>query len=248
MLYKKNPHKLLVALTFFITGGTIFSQPFTEPSKMKQFNITVNFDDYTVKTQMLSQDKKICLNNGRTYMWYTAQKIMETKGGYSGKLIHGTYTAFYLNNQLKEKGEVKYGLKNKAWRYWYPDGKLKEIITWKNGVKNGPYYLYNDYGQPMAKSTFKNDKLNGKFYTYGNNGVILEKKKYKNGNEVPKKVKPFKQEFYPVPVDTTQKQVKPKKQTEDIKEAPAQKTPKKKKKAGSAKGNDKDNKQKVITS
>jgi hypothetical protein len=162
----------------------LFSQSGIEPSKLKQFNITVNFDDYTVKTQMLSQNKKIDVSNDRVYLWYASQKIMETKGGYDGKLIHGTYRAFYLNNQLKEQGEIRYGLKHKEWKYWYPDGKLREVITWKKGVKNGTYYLYNDFGQLMAKSNFKNDKLDGKFYTYGPTGKIVEKKKYKRGEEV----------------------------------------------------------------
>jgi hypothetical protein len=172
-----------IALSTFISQ-IAFSQSFVEPSKLKQFNITVNFDDYTVKTQMLSQEKKLELDNEKVYMWYTSQKIMETRGGFDGKLIHGTYRAFYLNNQLKEKGCIKYGLRHKEWKYWYADGKLKEVINWKNGVKNGHYELYNDYGQLMAKSTFKNDKLNGKFYTYGSNGKVLEKKLYSNGEEI----------------------------------------------------------------
>ncbi|WP_317897807.1 toxin-antitoxin system YwqK family antitoxin [Aurantibacillus circumpalustris] len=156
---------------------------------MKQFNITINFDDYTVKTQMLSHAKDISVNNDRTYMWYAAQKIIETKGGYDGKLIHGTYRSFFLNNQLKEQGQIKYGLRNQEWKYWYADGKLKEVINWKKGVKKGSYYLYNDYGQLMAKGKFKEDKLNGWFYTYGPNGKFVDKKKYKKGDEVQTKVK-----------------------------------------------------------
>ncbi|MDO9000235.1 MAG: hypothetical protein Q7W45_10760 [Bacteroidota bacterium] len=166
-----------------------FSQKYIEPDKFKQFNITVNYDEYTVKTQMLSQNKSITVNNNLVYMWYSSQKIIETKGGYEGKLIHGKYTSFYLNNQLKEQGQIKYGLKTKEWKYWYSDGKLKEVINWKNGKKNGKYFLYNDYGQLMAKSNFKNDKLNGRFYTYGQNGIISEKKKYKNGDEIMPKIK-----------------------------------------------------------
>lgn len=185
----------LISLTTFNS----FSQKYVEPDDIKQFNITVNHEDYTVKTQMLKNNKDILVNNDLTYMWYASQKIMETKGGYEGKLIHGKYTSFYLNNQLREQGTVKYGLKNKEWKYWYADGKLKEVINWKNGVKNGSYSLYNDYGQLMAKSSFKNDKLHGKFYTYGVNGIIIDKKKFKNGEEIiPKpKVEKVKKEKIP---------------------------------------------------
>jgi hypothetical protein len=192
----KNTSRIfLSAVIYFTFTFHLLSQNGIEPSKLKQFNITVNFEDYTVKTQMLSQNKKITVSNDRSYMWYTSQKIMETKGGYDGKLIHGTYRAFYLNNQLKEKGCIKYGLKHSQWKYWYADGKLKEVINWKKGVKNGSYYLYNDYGQLMAKSNFKNDKLHGSFYTYGTNGKLLEKKKYRNGEEIAAKVKTNKKLF-----------------------------------------------------
>jgi hypothetical protein len=175
---------ILYIVLYVCDSNKLFSQQGLEPSQFKQFNITINFDDYTVKTQMLKENKNIRVNNDCMYMWYGSQKIIETKGGYDGRLIHGTYRAFYLNDQLKEQGQIKYGLRNKEWKYWYPDGKLKEVITWKKGVKNGAYYLYNDYGQLVAKSHFKNDKLHGNFYTYGPTGKITDKKKYKKGDEV----------------------------------------------------------------
>lgn len=218
-----------------MNAGNSYSQKYVEPDKLKQFNITVNHEDYTVKTQMLSQNKDITVNNDMTYMWYGSQKITETKGGYEGKLIHGKYTVFYLNNQLKEQGQIKYGLKNKEWKYWYPDGKLREVITWKNGVKNGSYSIYNDYGQLMAKGKFKKDKLDGKFYTYGPTGNITEKKVYKNGDEVIPKVKVEKPKKAKEPkVEKPKEEKKPK--------------PEKKKKKSSEKKTETDESKKAITS
>ncbi len=220
------------------------SQKYVEPDKLKQFNITVNHDDYTIKTQMLSQPKELKINNDRIYMWYASQKIMETKGGYEGKLIHGKYTAFYLNNQLKEQGQIRYGLKNKEWKYWYPDGKLREVITWKNGVKSGHYSIYNDYGQLMAKGNFKNDKLHGKFYTYGSTGAVTEKKIYKNGDEVLPKVKPVKSKKEKLPKEKKVKEKKTETQTPDSEKPKKEK----KKKKSSEKKTETDQTEKVITS
>ncbi|PBQ30237.1 hypothetical protein CNR22_00170 [Sphingobacteriaceae bacterium] len=179
----------LVFILINFQSGLFFSQRAIEPQKMKQFNITINFDDYTVKTQMLSQNKNLSVSNDKIYMWYASQKIIETKGGYDGRLIHGIYRSFYLNNQLKEQGQIHYGLRNKQWKYWYPDGMLKEVIHWKNGVKSGTYLLYNDYGQLMARGKFKRDKLHGNFYTYNVNGKVTEKKKYRHGDEKQPKIK-----------------------------------------------------------
>lgn len=219
---------LLLSLQF-VTNA----QKYVEPDKLKQFNVVVNYDEYTVKTKMLSQVKEFKVNNDLTYMWYASQKIIETKGGYEGKLIHGSYTSFYLSNQLREQGQIKYGLKHGEWKAWYPDGKLKEIITWKNGRKNGIYELYNDLGQRMAKSRFKNDKLNGKFYTYSGSGAIAEKKKYKDGNEVIPKVK--KERVRKGKTDKSASESKPKekrknkKKVEEDSSTPGNPTPKAKK-------------------
>jgi hypothetical protein len=183
---------LLLSVIFcFVFGGFVFGQKEVEPEKLKAFSITVNYEDYTVKTQMLKDQKKITVDNDLYYLWFNANKIIETKGGFDGKLLHGYYKSFYLNNQLRESGEIKYGLKHNVWKNWYPDGKLKEVITYKSGRKNGFYELYNDYGNLMAQGCFKNDKLNGKFDTYDNTGRISETKKYKNGTEVP--IKPKKE-------------------------------------------------------
>jgi hypothetical protein len=181
-----------ISLFLLLISLRLLSQKEVEPEKIKAFSITVNYDNYTVKTQMLKDPKKITIDNDLTYLWFNAHKILETKGGFDGKLIHGYYKSFYLNNQLRESGEVKYGLKHNIWKNWYPDGKLKEVITYKNGRKNGYYELYNDYGELMAKGCFKNDLLHGKFYTYDNLGRISATKKYKHGNEMipkPKKEK-----------------------------------------------------------
>ncbi len=192
-----------------------------EPSKMKSFNITVNHDDCTIKTQMLSTNKKMDAKSELTYLWYSSQKIMETKGGYDGKLIHGFYKSFYLNNQLKEQGTIKYGVKHKEWKFWYSDGSLRELITWKNGVKTGKYCIYNDMGQLMAKGNFKNDKLNGTFITYNSSGNVIDKKKYKNGMELvpkPKKVKEKKQkEINPERKEKPKKEKKLKNKKKDSK-------------------------------
>jgi hypothetical protein len=177
---------LIVFFQFFFNG---FSQRFVEPDKIKSFNITVNYPEYTVKTQMLKDLKKITPNPDLSYHWYTSQKIIETKGGFDGKLLHGYYKSFYLSDQLFESGVFKYGIKHGEWKNWYPDGKLKEIVNWKNGHKNGRYILYNAGGIVLAKGTFKNNELKGKFKTYDNFGKVSSVRKYKNGIEIIKKEK-----------------------------------------------------------
>lgn len=176
-------------IIFFSLTIQCLGQSFIEPDKMKSFNVTVNYPDYTVKTQMLKDPKKFTPDVDLTYHWYTAQKIMETKGGFDGKLLHGYYHSFYLTDQLFESGMFKYGVKSGVWKNWFPDGKIKEITNWKNGKKNGSYQLYTDLGVLMATGKFKNDELTGEFKTYNNFGKVSSVRKYKNGKEIIKKEK-----------------------------------------------------------
>lgn len=174
---------------------------------MTGFNITVNADDHIAKTRMLSAAQNIRISNDKVYMWYTSQKLIETRGGFDGKLIHGPYRSFYLNNQLMEQGEICYGLRHGEWKYWYADGRLKEVISWKKGLKHGGYTVYNEQGYVMARGHFKRDKLHGSFCTYSSTGKMLEKKKYRNGAEVIPRIKPAKQK---VPREKKQKLKEPK--------------------------------------
>lgn len=207
--------KVPVLSFILLFAFSVSAQRFVEPDKMKAFNITVNYPDYTVKTQMLKEPKQFKPDVDLTYHWYTAQKIMETKGGFDGKLLHGTYRSFYLNDQLFESGEFKYGVKSGEWKNWYPDGKLKEITNWKKGRKNGNYALYSDYGKVMAKGAFKDDLLTGTFTTYDTNGNLTSKRKYKKGKEIIKtekvKKEKTKKEKKEKKADNTQTPAKEKK-------------------------------------
>jgi hypothetical protein len=137
---------------------------------------------------MLKDAAKIKPQEEKTYNWYASNKILETKGGFDGKLLHGYYKCFYLSGNLRETGEFNYGLKTGKWSSWYPSGILREILYWKKGVKNGKYRLYSENGQLVAEGNFRDDKLHGKFKTYFN-GKLEDVKKYRDGQEIVKKTK-----------------------------------------------------------
>ena len=151
---------------------------------MKSFVITLDYPEYKVETQIIKKNKGVTPEPALTYYWYTPGKIVETKGGFDGRLLQGYYHAFYLNRQLKETGEFKLGVKDGEWKSWYPDGKQKELVTWRQGRKNGIYILYNELGNKMAEGQFKNDLLDGTFYTFDNRGNPIIEKNYKAGEEI----------------------------------------------------------------
>lgn len=202
--------KYLTVLPFIIISFALSAQKPIDYNKMKTFNIVVNNDDCTVKTQMLTEGRTKPADEDLTYFWFTSNKIISTRGGFDGKLLHGYYKCFYLNNNLKESGNFKYGLKKGEWRYWFENGRLKEIIHWKNGKKHGAYRLYNESGELIGKGNFKSDKLNGKFKTYSK-GKLTETVKYKEGEVIPAKIRKQKvktAKFEEVPLENKEKKEK----------------------------------------
>ena len=199
----------LLAFTLLLTCSA-FAQKAIDPTKMTSFNITVNYPDYTVKTQMLKDNKKVKKRDDRIYHWYNSNKIMETTGSFDGNVLHGYYKSFYMSNNLKEEGSFKYGIKSGEWTSWYPEGKIKDIIHWKNGQKNGKYKLYDELGNLLVEGNFKNDALNGKFKTFKNNNLV-QSSKLKNGVQQmpkPKKIKEEKNKDTVVPENNTTKEKK----------------------------------------
>lgn len=178
--------KKLLFLILLISN-TLFAQ-----MKQKESStVYLNYPDYTIKTDILAGKKKIATKENLTYYWFASNKVMETKGGYDGKILSGAYTSFYLSSNLKEKGVFKNGLKNGEWITWYENGKISEIITWRKGVKFGRYMNSDNNGNLLSEACYKNDKLNGSQTNY-KDGKIIEKKKYKNGVEIIKKTKETK--------------------------------------------------------
>ena len=171
----------LLFLFEILTCHYAFSQNPDKPKKTYTVNIARR--DTTIKADVLSAQSKIKADAELTYNWFAYNKIMETKGGYDGHLLHGSYTSFYGNNNLRQKGKFKNGLKEGKWVNWFVNGKINEITHWKHGMKNGKYMMYDGDGKIMLEAGFKNDKLNGKMTSY-QSGKILSVHQYKNGVEI----------------------------------------------------------------
>jgi hypothetical protein len=142
--------------------------------------VILNYVDYVVYADVLANDRKVKPDLETFYYWYKANDIKKSRGGYEGKLLHGSYTEFYQNKNLKEKGNFKLGIKTGLWKSWHPNGELAALVNWKNGKMHGQFRLYDVSGNLLKKGKYKNDKLEGKVYSYSSDAVS-EVAKYKNG-------------------------------------------------------------------
>jgi len=99
----KNLFYLLLVLT-----NTMFAQ--YKPKET--YTVYINYPDYSIRANVSNTDKKVEAKETLTYSWYASNKMLQTKGGYEGKILDGPYISFYLSGNLKEKGTFKMGLKN----------------------------------------------------------------------------------------------------------------------------------------
>jgi hypothetical protein len=156
----------------------------------KTYTVYLNYPTYSVRASVLHHNGKIKPREGYTYFWFGSNAIHETQGGFDGKLLHGEYKAFYLNNQLKEWGNFINGRKTGEWRYWNAEGKLIEISEFVNGEKYGKSIFYSTAGKVIRTEEYKHGKLHGSVTSFENGSKKVAH--YKKGNEVIQKPKQVK--------------------------------------------------------
>jgi len=157
------------------------------------YTVNVNYPDYMVKASVLYNNPRLNSKEALTYYWYTSNKIMQTRGGFDGRILDGPYTSYYMSNNLKEKGIFKSGLKNGEWISWFENGQIREISHWKNGLKSGTDKVFGADGKLQTQTDYRNDKIDGYQLSYEGD-KISARKKYRKGVEQVAKVKPAKVE------------------------------------------------------
>jgi antitoxin component YwqK of YwqJK toxin-antitoxin module len=96
--------------------------------------VRINEADKTIVAEIGGTDIHPSAKPNLSYYWYSANQIHSTQGGFSGTLLNGQYTEYYLNKNLKEQGAFKKGLKDDVWKSWNEDGTLKQTVNWHKGL------------------------------------------------------------------------------------------------------------------
>ncbi|HEX8514823.1 MAG TPA: hypothetical protein VF868_01400 [Bacteroidia bacterium] len=157
---------------------------YSQTKQKENYTIYINHQEGAVKANVLSQQKKkIEVNKDLYYSWYISNKIIETQGGFEGKILDGNYTSFYSSNNLKEKGVFFKGLKNGEWITWYEDGKIQSVKNWKKGVRNGTFKNFDNNGNILEEIQYSKGKVNGYHVIY-DKGTVISRKQFKNGREI----------------------------------------------------------------
>lgn len=129
-------------------------------------SINLAMRDSIVKTEAKYLSERIKPHQERTYFWFQSNRIHSTQGSFEGKLLHGPFSSFYLDGNLKSKGIFKNGMKKGKWISWYKPGTIESTTNWKNGIKQGWYHEYLPSGSMAVQVRYKKNQLNGKYIRY----------------------------------------------------------------------------------
>jgi hypothetical protein len=161
--------------------------------------MVINKDDTITRVRIFVENPAIKADQERIYTWCQKQVILETRGSWAGKLLHGRYETFYPNHNLLEQGEYRNGYKIGEWSKWYPNGEIAERINWKNGLATGCFERYDDNGNLVEQGKYKEGQIHGLFISYEGgkrmkahyrNGIIKEKSlPSKKGEKSEEKIK-----------------------------------------------------------
>lgn len=178
--------KYLFIILFISIAGRSTAQKNQKDFDIADYKHRITFTDHILVFQIQpSGQQPDIIDTHKKYHWYSNNQIKITQGGYSGKLLHGNYSDFYFNNNLKEQGHFDMGLKTGEWNSWTVQGTLAEKMNFKEGILDGDFYKYNGLGVLSESGKYKNGNLHGKLTRYFEKDSVSITK-YKNGRmEVP---------------------------------------------------------------
>lgn len=123
--------KKILTIFFILSFVRVSAQKIPD---MSLYKVRLYEKDKTISAEINEVNSAPHIRPRRFYYWYNANAIQSTQGGYSGKLLNGLYTEYYLNKNLKEEGVFNKGLKTGLWKSWNEDGTLNHTARWRKGV------------------------------------------------------------------------------------------------------------------
>lgn len=148
--------------------------------------VRISDTDRMIRAGILTTSATPKARPDRLYYWYSSGGIRQTQGGYSGRLLHGSYEEYYLNKNLRIQGTFAEGLKNGGWKEWNETGHMKRLVTWSQGEQTGPFQLYGTDGKIITSGHYRHSLPDGPV-TYNIGTDSVKTLRYKAGKLVPAK-------------------------------------------------------------
>ena len=97
-----NMKKIIIALFSIVISLTVYSQ---KEEKISHRPIVITSADSIVYANALMEvPKRHNTDIAKNYYWYASNKISTNKGGYSGKLLDGSFEVYDVHGNLLKQG------------------------------------------------------------------------------------------------------------------------------------------------
>jgi antitoxin component YwqK of YwqJK toxin-antitoxin module len=150
--------KLIYTFLFLLVYSGAFGQKMPDYGLHK---IRIADTDRTILAEIIPVNSNPEPQSELTYYWYATNKVHVLQGGYSGRLLNGTYTETYLNHNPRTQGTFKKGLKDGTWKDWDERGTLIQVVNWRNGIRSGAFSFFNQDGRLKESGEYRFNELNG---------------------------------------------------------------------------------------
>ncbi|TYR36315.1 hypothetical protein FXV77_10430 [Sphingobacterium phlebotomi] len=168
---------------FLLTLQGSYAQSEMDLLEQVQNRITINHDNGE-KEVFTVTPKTAKARSQRLYHWYQAQRVQQTQGGYTGKLLHGNYNRYAPNKQLMLQGTYKKGLADGNWKEWRPNHRLAKEEHWKKGQQDGKARHYDEQGKLLLQGKMKDGKWHGKVWIFDAADSSYRWDYYKQGMQI----------------------------------------------------------------
>lgn len=152
-----------------------------QKAKAQVFHVIVNEPEYTRDFNVIDKEKTLLVRSNRDYHWYKSNRVLTTKGGQGGRLLHGDYSEYYLNKNLKSQGHIRKGTYVGTWKEWWPNGMIKARYRYRFGKKAGKQYNYDQDGTLTSIVRYRQGKRWGWTVIY-QDGDRVKKERYRKGD------------------------------------------------------------------
>jgi len=154
------------------------------------YNVHISDTGRAIRLQLIPVESLPRPKPGLDYYWFGSNIIHRQQGGYSGKLLNGTYEEYYQDRNLKVQGNYAEGLKDGLWKSWYSNGHLSEEVHWNKGELSGGFTYYDASGRMIKSGKYDGGRIEGTMIT--NPGTDSVKQiRYRRGIVMPKKENKF---------------------------------------------------------
>ena len=110
-------------------------------------------------------------------------KELYTLKSVGSKILHGPYTSFFKNGNLKTQGQYFNNVSNGAWEFYYEDGGLRRRGSLKDGKNEGMWEYFYENRQKSMEGDISGGARQGYWKMYYSTGMLKSEGAFKDGKK-----------------------------------------------------------------